>query len=80
MLLAFMIYNDGIQTIIRLATVYGAEIGISRDSLIAAILLVQFAGIPFTFLFGAHGRPARHRASLYVALAVYTFICVLATR
>ena len=31
MLLAFMIYNDGIQTIIRLATVYGAEIGIARD-------------------------------------------------
>ncbi len=78
MLLAFMIYNDGIQTIIRLATVYGAEIGISRDSLIAAILLVQFAGIPFTFLFGFMADRLGTVRSLYVALAVYTFICVLA--
>ena len=78
MLLAFMIYNDGIQTIIRLATVYGAEIGIGRDSLIAAILLVQFAGIPFTFLFGLMADRLGTVRSIYVALAVYTFICVLA--
>jgi UMF1 family MFS transporter len=78
MLLAFMIYNDGIQTIIRLATVYGSEIGISRDSLIAAILLVQFAGIPFTFLFGMMADRLGTVRSLYVSLAMYTFICVLA--
>ena len=78
MLLAFMIYNDGIQTIIRLATVYGAEIGISRESLIAAILLVQFAGIPFTFLFGLMADRLGTVRSLYVSLAVYTFISVLA--
>src|SRR5688572_6603074 len=35
MLLAFLIYNDGIQTIIKMATAYGTEIGIGRNSLIA---------------------------------------------
>ena len=78
MLVAFMLYNDGIQTIIRLATVYGAEIGIGRDSLIGAILLVQFAGIPFTFLFGLMADRVGTVRSLYVALTVYAFICVLA--
>jgi UMF1 family MFS transporter len=78
MLLAFMIYNDGIQTIIRLSTIYGAEIGVSRDSLIAAILLVQFAGIPFTFVFGLMADRLGTVRSIYVALAVYAFICVLA--
>jgi UMF1 family MFS transporter len=80
MLVAFMLYNDGIQTIIRLATVYGAEIGIGRDSLIAAILLVQFTGIPFTFLFGLMAGRLGTVRSLYVALVVYAFICVLAYR
>ena len=31
MLVAFLIYNDGIQTIIRMATIYGAEIGHRRE-------------------------------------------------
>jgi UMF1 family MFS transporter len=78
MLLAFMLYNDGIQTIIRLATVYGAEIGIGRESLIAAILLVQFAGIPFTFLFGLMAGRLGTIRSLYLSLTVYAFISVLA--
>ena len=52
MLLAFLIYNDGIGTIIRMATIYGTEIGIDQGAMIASILIVQFVGIPFSFLFG----------------------------
>ena len=46
MLLAFLIYNDGIGTIIRMATIYGTEIGINQTTMIAAIMIVQFVGIP----------------------------------
>ena len=53
MLVAFLLYNDGIQTIIRMATIYGAEIGIDRNARIAAFVVVQFVGVPFSFLFGA---------------------------
>ena len=52
MLLAFLIYNDGIGTIIRMATIYGTEMGIDQGAMIKAILLVQFVGIPFSFAFG----------------------------
>ena len=36
MMLAFTIYNDGIQTIIKMASVYGTEIGIGQGDLITA--------------------------------------------
>ena len=45
-LVAFWIYNDGIGTIIKMATIYGAEIGIDATALIGALLVTQFVGIP----------------------------------
>jgi UMF1 family MFS transporter len=77
MLLAFLVYNDGIGTIIRMATIYGTELGIGQGALIAAVLLVQFLGIPFAFLFGAvAGRLGAKRAVL-LALAVYAVIALV---
>ena len=77
MLIAFLLYNDGIQTIIRMATIYGAEIGIDRDARIAAFVLVQFAGVPFSFLFGAVAHRIGAKRSIFLALTVYVFISVL---
>jgi UMF1 family MFS transporter len=77
-MLAFTIYNDGIQTIIKMATAYGTEIGIARQDLIAAILIVQFVGIPFAFAFGALAGRLGPKLSILLGLAVYTAICVFA--
>jgi UMF1 family MFS transporter len=77
LLVAFLVYNDGIGTIIRMATAYGTEIGIGRGALIAAILLVQFVGIPFAFAFGwIAGRIGPKRA-IGLSLAVYALIGVI---
>ena len=71
MLVAFLLYNDGIQTIIRMASIYGAEIGIDRNAQIAAFVMVQFVGVPCSFLFGRWpGGSARSRR-IFGALAVY---------
>jgi UMF1 family MFS transporter len=77
MLLAFMLYNDGIQTIIKMATAYGTEIGIGQGALITAILVVQFVGIPFAFLFGALAGRIGAKRCVFVGLVVYTLISVL---
>ena len=69
---AMLLYQDGIQTIIRMASVYGAEIGIDQTAQIAAFVMVQFLGIPFSFLFGALGARIGTKRALFVALAVYT--------
>ncbi|HYQ81136.1 MAG TPA: MFS transporter [Anaeromyxobacteraceae bacterium] len=71
MMAAFLVYNDGIGTIIRMATIYGTEVGIGEGALIAAVLLVQFIGVPAAFAFGAlAGRIGAKRAIL-LGLAVY---------
>jgi len=77
MLLAFLIYNDGIGTIIRMATIYGTEIGIGRGSLIASILVVQFVGIPCAFLFGGLAGRIGAKRSIFLGLVVYTMISVV---
>jgi len=77
MLTAFLLYNDGIQTVIKMATAYGAEIGIGSSDLIAAILIVQFVGVPFAFLFGSFAGRFGAKRSIFVGLVVYIAITVL---
>jgi UMF1 family MFS transporter len=77
MLLAFLIYNDGIQTIIKMATAYGTELDIGQNALIGAILLVQFVGIPCSFLFGMLAGRIGAKRALFLGLLTYTAISVL---
>jgi UMF1 family MFS transporter len=77
LLLAFLIYNDGIQTIIRMATTYGAEIGIDENAMIAALLITQFVGLPFAFLFGIFADRIGPKRALFAGLTVYALITVL---
>ena len=78
MMLAFLVYNDGIGTIIRMATTYGTEIGLAQESLITALLLVQFVGIPFAFVFGQFATRIGAKRAIFVALSVYMGISVFA--
>jgi UMF1 family MFS transporter len=77
MLLAYFVYNDGINTIIRMATLYGTEIGISSGALIGAILLVQFVGVPFAFLFGSLAGRIGPKPAIFGTLGVYTLITLI---
>jgi len=77
MLLAFLVYNDGIQTIIKMATAYGTEIGIPTTALITAILIVQFVGVPFAFLFGALAGRIGAKRSIFLGLLAYASISVV---
>jgi UMF1 family MFS transporter len=79
-LLAFFIYNDGIGTIIRMATIYGREIGIERGALLMPLLLVQVVGIPFSFLFGSLADRIGAKPAIFVSLAVYLVISILGYR
>src|SRR5690242_16504645 len=77
MLLAFMIYNDGIQTIQKMAATYGKQLGIADTVLISAILVVQFVGVPFSFLFGSIAARIGAKAAIFIGLAVYAAISIL---
>ncbi|HJU87547.1 MAG TPA: MFS transporter [Gemmatimonadota bacterium] len=76
LLIAFLVYNDGIGTIIRMAQIYGAALGLDRNALIGAIFVAQLVGIPFTILFaGLAGRIGAKRAIL-LGLAVYVGVTI----
>jgi MFS transporter, UMF1 family len=80
LLVAFILYNDGIQTVIKMATLYGTALGISKSALIGAVLMTQFVGVPFSFLFGSLARRLGTKRSIFIALAVYVAITVFAYR
>jgi UMF1 family MFS transporter len=73
-LVAFWLYSDGIGTVIKMATIYGAEIGIGQSSLIGALLVVQFVGIPFTILFGRLARRLGAKRAIFLALGIYCLV------
>ena len=73
-LVAFLIYNDAIGTIIALAAIYGAELGFGLEELVLAILMVQFAGIPFAIIFGRLPARGDSRAPFYLAFILINAI------
>ncbi|RLC66557.1 MAG: MFS transporter [Chloroflexi bacterium] len=75
-LVAFWLYNDGIGTIIKMATAYGDEIGISLTDMTAALIITQFVGIPFSFGFGWLARRLGAKRSILLALGVYLLISI----
>jgi len=77
LLVAFLLYNDGIGTIIRMATAYGTEIGIPQGALITAILLVQFIGLPCSFLFGSLAGQIGAKRAVLLSLLVYIAISII---
>jgi len=78
MLLAVLIYNDGIGTIIRMAAIYATGQGLPHEQVITAILLVQFVGIPFAFGFGILAGKIGAKNAILLALGVYLVIAVVA--
>ena len=76
--IAMLLYQDGIQTVIRMSSVYGAEVGIDTNLQIAAFVMVQFVGIPFAFLFGALGARIGTKKCIFIAIGVYIVAAGLA--
>lgn len=75
LLLAALIYLDGIGTIIGVAAIYGAELGFGTLELILALLLVQFVGIPFSLIFGR--LPSKDTRYRHIVMAFIVFNIVL---
>jgi MFS transporter, UMF1 family len=77
-LLAYLFYNDGIQTVIASASVYGEkELGFSTSVLIATILLVQFVAFFGALLFGRVARSVGSRRTIMGGLLVWMgVVCV----
>ena len=79
-LLAYFLYMDGVDTIIRMATSYGSDIGLSATSMIQALLLTQFIGFPATLVFGYYADKFGYKYSLSFAIIVYIIVVLFSSQ
>jgi UMF1 family MFS transporter len=77
-LIAYWLYIDGVDTIVRMAVDYGMSIGLERDDLILALLVTQFVGFPSAIAFGRLGARIGARRAIFIAIGVYLFVTVWA--
>ncbi|MQY39176.1 hypothetical protein SRB17_71980 [Streptomyces sp. RB17] len=72
-LLAYLIYNDGIQTVITQASVYGSqELGLSQSTLIVAVLLVQVLAVAGALAMGRLARTYGAQRTVLGSLVAWT--------
>jgi len=77
-LLAYWLYIDGVNTVIRMAVDYGSSIGFETKDLISALLITQFVGFPSAIGFGFLGRKFGTRPAIFLAISVYLFVSIWA--
>jgi len=76
-LVAFWLYSDGIGTVIKMATIYGSEVGIGTNDLIGALLMVQILAAPASIVFGRIGQRYDPRLAVAIGLAGYVVITII---
>lgn len=78
-LIAFLLYNDGIQTVISMATIYGKEeLGLSTPMLMGALLMIQFVAVFGAWGFGKLAGRFGPKRALSFALVVWCGVAVYA--
>ena len=78
-LVAFLVYNDGIQTVISLASVYGTEeLRLPQSVLVPTILVVQFLAFGGALLLGGVARRIGAKRTILLSLALWTAVVVAA--
>ncbi len=77
-LVAYWLYIDGVDTIVRMAMIYGISIGFEYTDLIVALLITQFVGFPSTIGFSYLGSRIGAKRAIFIAIAVYLFVSIWA--
>ncbi len=77
-LIAYFFYIDGVGTIIKMAVVYGSDVGLSSATLIVVLLAVQIVAFPFAIFYGRLAKKFGARKMIQFAIIVYIFTCFYA--
>lgn len=77
-LIANFFYIDGVNTMIKMAVDYGMALGFPSNSLIVALLLVQFVGFPAAIGFSAISQRLGTKHALYLAIGIYALVTLFA--
>ena len=76
-LLAYFFYIDGVDTIIKMAVDYGMSLNFSGESLIIALLIVQFVAFPAALIYGRLGAKVGAKRAIMIGIIAYSVITFL---
>ena len=76
-LLAYFFYIDGVDTIIKMAVDYGMSLNFSGESLIIALLIVQFVAFPAALVYGRLASKVGTKTAIMIGIIAYSFITFL---
>jgi UMF1 family MFS transporter len=76
-LLAYFFYIDGVGTIIKMSTSYGATLGLNSTLMIVALLVTQLVAFPCAILFARLSKKFGSLNMLITAVIIYLFITML---
>ncbi|MEK6320774.1 MAG: MFS transporter [Acidobacteriota bacterium] len=78
-LISYLLYNDGIQAVIALASVFGAEeLKLEQSTLVQVILMVQFAAFFGALLFNWVAKATGSKRAIMVSLVIWTCVLIYA--
>jgi len=77
-LVAYWLYIDGVDTVVRMAVDFGLSIGFQQQDLIIALLMTQFIGFPAALAFGYLGQRIGAKNGIYIGLVIYSLVTVWA--
>ncbi len=76
-LIAFLIYNDGVQAVITFAAVFGKEeLGLSQSTLITAILIVQIVAFFGSLIFNYVSKFTSTKKAILISLVIW-ILCLI---
>jgi MFS transporter, UMF1 family len=73
-LVAYWLYIDGVNTVVKMAVDYGLAAGIASSHLLGALLLTQFVAFPASLAFGWLGGKIGARVAVLVGLGAYSVL------
>ncbi len=78
-LLAFLLYNDGIQTIIAVSAIFAREeLGLSQGTILGCFLMIQFVATPGALLFARIAGRYGARKAILICLVIFSLITLYA--
>ncbi len=77
-ILAYFFYIDGVHTVIKMSTSYGANLGIAGTQLVLALLVTQFVAWPASIIYGKLGRSVGTKKMILVGICGYFCITLFA--
>jgi UMF1 family MFS transporter len=78
-LIAYWLYIDGVDTVVRMSVDYGTSLGFSTSALITALLMVQFIAFPATLIYNWFASRIGIKRGIFIGIVGYTVISIFAS-